>query len=60
MILDRAVMMFAGFAMLLGIVVSLTINQWWLALSASAALPVAAAPDADVTADQLARLIGRC
>lgn len=36
MTLDRAVMAFAGGVVLLGIVLSLVVNPWWLALSAFA------------------------
>jgi len=38
MTLDRAVMMFAGCVVLLGILLSLTVHPWWIALSASAGL----------------------
>lgn len=34
--IDRAVFVFAGFVVLLGITLSLTVNPWWLALSAFA------------------------
>lgn len=36
--IDRAVFVFAGFIVLLGILLSLTVNPWWLALSAFAGL----------------------
>jgi hypothetical protein len=36
MTLDRAVLMFAGSVVLLGIVLSLLVHPWWLALSAFA------------------------
>ena len=36
MTLDRAVLAFAGFVVLLGIALSLLVNHWWLALSAFA------------------------
>lgn len=36
MTLDRAVLAFAGCVVLLGIVLSLVVNPWWLALSAFA------------------------
>ncbi|TFU05507.1 DUF2892 domain-containing protein [Polymorphobacter arshaanensis] len=36
MTLDRAVLMFAGFVVLLGIALSLLVHPWWLALSAFA------------------------
>ena len=36
MTLDRAVLMFAGFVVLLGITLSLLVHPWWLALSAFA------------------------
>ena len=32
MTLDRAVLMFAGFVVLLGITLSLLVHPWWLAL----------------------------
>ncbi|QIG79858.1 YgaP family membrane protein [Stakelama tenebrarum] len=35
---DRAVFVFAGFVVLLGIVLSLTVHPWWLALTAFAGL----------------------
>ena len=38
MTLDRAVMMFAGCVVLLGILLSLTVHPWWIALSAFAGL----------------------
>lgn len=38
MTLDRAVMAFAGCVVLLGVVLSLTVNPWWLALTAFAGL----------------------
>jgi hypothetical protein len=38
MTLDRAVMAFAGFVVLLGIILSLTVHPWWIALSAFAGL----------------------
>ncbi|WP_296616063.1 DUF2892 domain-containing protein [Sphingomonas sp.] len=31
--IDRAVMAFAGFVVLLGTVLSLTVNVWWIALA---------------------------
>ena len=36
--IDRAVFVFAGFVVLLGIALSLTIHPWWIALSAFAGL----------------------
>jgi hypothetical protein len=36
--IDRAVLVFAGFVVLLGIVLSLVVNPWWLALSAFAGI----------------------
>ena len=36
MTLDRAVLMFAGFVVLLGITLSLLVHPWWLAPSAFA------------------------
>lgn len=36
--IDRAVLVFAGFIVLLGILLSLTVSPWWLALSAFAGL----------------------
>ncbi|MGL4542022.1 MAG: YgaP family membrane protein [Polymorphobacter sp.] len=36
MSLDRAVLLFAGFVVLLGIALSLLVHPWWLALSAFA------------------------
>ncbi|MGB5079037.1 MAG: DUF2892 domain-containing protein [Sphingorhabdus sp.] len=38
MTLDRAVMAFAGFVVLLGIALSMTIHPWWIGLSAFAGL----------------------
>jgi hypothetical protein len=38
MTLDRAVLVFAGFVVLLGIALSLTVHPWWIALSAFAGL----------------------
>lgn len=35
---DRAVFVFAGFVVLLGIVLSIYVHPWWLALSAFAGL----------------------
>lgn len=35
---DRAVLAFAGLVVLLGIFLSLTVNPWWIALSAFAGL----------------------
>jgi hypothetical protein len=35
---DRAVLVFAGFVVLLGILLSLTVNPWWIALAAFAGL----------------------
>ncbi len=34
--LDRAVLAFAGFVVLLGVVLSLVVHPWWLALTAFA------------------------
>lgn len=36
--IDRAVFVFAGFVVLLGIALSLMLSPWWLALSAFAGL----------------------
>jgi len=36
MTIDRAVLIFAGFVVLLGIALSLLMHPWWLALSAFA------------------------
>ncbi|MGF7170797.1 preprotein translocase subunit Sec63 [Sphingobium xanthum] len=36
--IDRAVLMFAGFVVLLGITLSFTVHPWWIALSAFAGL----------------------
>jgi len=36
MTLDRAVMAFAGFVVLVGVVLSLTVHPWWIALTAFA------------------------
>jgi hypothetical protein len=36
--LDRAVFVFAGLVVLLGILLSLTVQPWWIALSAFAGL----------------------
>ncbi len=36
--IDRAVLAFAGFVVLLGIALSLTLHPWWIALSAFAGL----------------------
>lgn len=36
--LDRAVFVFAGFVVLLGIALSLAVHPWWIALSAFAGL----------------------
>jgi len=36
MTLDRAVLMFAGCVVLLSVVLAVTVNQWWLALTAFA------------------------
>ena len=36
MTLDRAVMAFAGCVVLLGVVLSLTVHPWWIALTAFA------------------------
>jgi hypothetical protein len=38
MTLDRAVMIFAGFVVLLGIALSLSVHPWWIGLSAFAGL----------------------
>jgi hypothetical protein len=38
MTLDRAVMAFAGFVVLVGITLSLTVHPWWIGLSAFAGL----------------------
>ena len=38
MTLDRAVMIFAGFVVLLGIALSLAVHPWWIGLSAFAGL----------------------
>jgi len=38
MTLDRAVMIFAGCVVLLGVVLSLTVHPWWIALTAFAGL----------------------
>jgi len=38
MTLDRAVLIFAGCVVLLGIVLSLVVHPWWIALSAFAGL----------------------
>ena len=38
MTLDRAVMAFAGCVVLLGVVLSLTVHPWWIALAAFAGL----------------------
>lgn len=38
MTLDRAVLLFAGFVVLIGIILSLTVHPWWLALTAFAGL----------------------
>lgn len=35
---DRAVFVFAGFVVLVGIALSLTVHPWWIALSAFAGL----------------------
>ncbi len=35
---DRAVFVFAGFVVLVGILLSLTVHPWWIALSAFAGL----------------------
>lgn len=34
MTLDRAVLCFAGFMVLLSVVLAVTVNNWWLALTA--------------------------
>jgi hypothetical protein len=31
--IDRAVLMFAGFVVLLGVTLSLTVHPWWIALT---------------------------
>ena len=36
--IDRAVFVFAGFVVLLGVTLSLLVSPWWLALSAFAGL----------------------
>lgn len=36
--LDRAVLMFAGFVVLLGVALSLTVHPWWIALTIFAGL----------------------
>ena len=36
MTLDRAVMIFAGLIVLLGVILSLTVHPWWIALTAFA------------------------
>ncbi len=41
--LDRAVFAFAGLVVLAGIILSLTVSPWWLALSAFAGLNMAQA-----------------
>lgn len=38
MTLDRAVMAFAGFVVLLGLLLGVMVHPWWLALSAFAGL----------------------
>ncbi|MHA6769543.1 YgaP family membrane protein [Sphingobium ummariense] len=38
MTLDRAVMIFAGCVVLLGVALSLTVHPWWIALTAFAGL----------------------
>ena len=38
MTLDRAVMAFAGCAVLIGVALSLTVHPWWIALTAFAGL----------------------
>ena len=38
MTLDRAVMVFAGYIVLLGVVLSLTVHPWWIALTVFAGL----------------------
>ncbi len=38
MTLDRAVMIFAGCVVLLGVVLSLTVHPWWIALTVFAGL----------------------
>jgi hypothetical protein len=35
---DRAVLAFAGFVVLLGVILSLTVNPWWILLTIFAAL----------------------
>lgn len=36
--IDRAVLMFAGFVVLLGVTLSLTVHPWWIALTVFAGL----------------------
>jgi hypothetical protein len=36
--IDRAVLVFAGLVVLLGVALSLTVHPWWIALSAFAGL----------------------
>lgn len=36
--IDRAVLMFAGFVVLLGVALSLTVHPWWIALTIFAGL----------------------
>jgi hypothetical protein len=36
--IDRAVLMFAGFVVLLGVTLSLTLHPWWIALTVFAGL----------------------
>lgn len=36
--IDRAVLMFAGFVVLLGVALSLTVHPWWIALTVFAGL----------------------
>ncbi len=36
--IDRAVLMFAGFVVLLGVTLSLTVHPWWIALTIFAGL----------------------
>lgn len=36
--IDRAVLMFAGFVVLLGVTLSLTVHPWWIALAVFAGL----------------------
>lgn len=38
MTLDRIVLIFAGFVVLLGVILSLTVHPWWIGLSAFAGL----------------------